>query len=465
MLEQNKTRKMKTLKINKLILLLIGLVVFNGCVEDDEFNTPSSSIIEPNIPSDALVQISALAGELAQAQGNSFLDYSDEDTTYSYTFNENDLFMEGYVVSSDEGGNFFEEIVIQDNFENPTMGIKFLIDVNPLFIRYEQGRKVYIKLNGLSIGITNGVLTLGSLNGDEVDKVPSASENDVVFRSANKADLVPLTLGFDEFSDDKTNLFVQLNDVQFNGSQATGSSPLTYASEPSDQFDGERILESCASGTSEIFSTSTFADFKGLTLPSGRGTMNAILTKNFEGNAYVVVVNTPEDINFDNALRCDPLFQDSFTAGNLDMWTTYSVTGPQEWYYNTFGNPSDSATMSGFSGGAVENEDWLISLPIDLSAVPSAFLSFQNVKRYSGNDIEVYYATDYNGGDPNTDGTWTQLFPALDSNTGSWSSWVDSGALDVSDAAGGTLFVAFKYTSTSSSAATWEIDNVKVSAE
>ena len=85
---------MKTLKINKLILLLIGLVVFNGCVEDDEFNTPSSSIIEPNIPSDALVQISALAGELAQAQGNSFLDYSDEDTTYSYTFNENDLFME-----------------------------------------------------------------------------------------------------------------------------------------------------------------------------------------------------------------------------------------------------------------------------------------------------------------------------------------------------------------------------------
>ena len=121
--------------------------------------------------------------------------------------------------------------------------------------------------------------------------------------------------------------------------------------------------------------------------------------------------------------------------------------------------------MSGFSGGAQTNEDWLISLPIDLSNTPSAFLTFQTVKRYSGNDIEVFYATDYNGGDPTTDGTWVALSPTLDTNTGSWSSWTDSGSLDLSAAAGGNVFIAFKYTSTSSAAATWEIDNVKVSAE
>ena len=121
--------------------------------------------------------------------------------------------------------------------------------------------------------------------------------------------------------------------------------------------------------------------------------------------------------------------------------------------------------MSGFSGGAQTNEDWLISLPIDLSNTPSAFLTFQTVKRYDGNDIEVFYATDYNGGDPTTDGTWVALSPTLDTNTGSWSSWTDSGSLDLSAAAGGNVFIAFKYTSTSSAAATWEIDNVKVSAE
>ncbi|WP_461598529.1 DUF5689 domain-containing protein, partial [Winogradskyella sp.] len=238
---------MKTLKINKFILLLIGLVVFNGCVEDDDFDTPNTSIVEPNIPETSKVQISALAGELSQEQGNTSLDYNDEDTTYSYTFNENDLFMEGYVVSSDEGGNFFEEIIIQDNFENPTIGIKVLIDVNPLFIRYQPGRKVYIKLNGLSVGITNGVLTLGVLNGNEVDKIPSASESDIIFRSATVETLVPMPLEFSNFANDKTNLFVQLQDVQFNRN-IVGDNAQTYASEESDEFDGERILESCTTG-------------------------------------------------------------------------------------------------------------------------------------------------------------------------------------------------------------------------
>ncbi|MGB6268916.1 MAG: choice-of-anchor J domain-containing protein, partial [Olleya sp.] len=61
--------------------------------------------------------------------------------------------------------------------------------------------------------------------------------------------------------------------------------------------------------------------------------------------------------------------------------------------------------------------------------------------------------------------TWVPLAATLDTNTGSWSSWTDSGQLDVSAAAGGNLFIAFKYTSNSSSAATWEVDNVKISAE
>ena len=261
MSEQNKLQKMKTLKINKIIVLLLGLVVFTACVQDDEFNTPNTSVVEPNIPENAKVQISALAGELAQAQDNTSLDYTDEETTYLYTFNEAPLYMEGYVVSSDEGGNFFEEIIIQDNFENPTIGIKLLIDVNPLFVRYEPGRKVYVKLNGLSVGITNGVLTLGALNGNEVDKIPSASEGDFIFRSATIQTLVPMPLDFSDFSDDKTNLFIQLPDVQFNRN-IVGDNAQTYAAEQSVEFDGERTFESCSAAAAVIFSTSSFADFK-----------------------------------------------------------------------------------------------------------------------------------------------------------------------------------------------------------
>ena len=72
--------------------------------------------------------------------------------------------------------------------------------------------------------------------------------------------------------------------------------------------------------------------------------------------------------------------------------------------------------------------------------------------------------TDYTGGDP-SDSSWVELEALLDTNTGSWSSWTDSGNLDVSAAAGGTLYIAFKYTSTSSGSATYEVDNVLVTGE
>ncbi|MDR6300063.1 DUF5689 domain-containing protein [Mesonia maritima] len=157
------------------------------------------------------------------------------------------------------------------------------------------------------------------------------------------------------------------------------------------------------------------------------------------------------------------IFQDSFDT-NFSKWSTYDVDGNQEWEISDqFGNPAPSAVMSGYDNNANNlNEDWLISEAIDLSGVSSAFFSFDNVRKFSGNPIEVYYSTDYNGGDPNSDGTWLQLSPNLDTDTSSFGNWVDSGDLDVSAAAGGNLFVAFKYTSTTSASTTIEIDNVIV---
>lgn len=478
MSEQNKTQKMKTLKINKLILLLIGLVVFNGCVEDDDFDTPNTSIVEPNIPETSKVQISSLAGELSQEQGNTSLDYTDEDTTYSYTFNENDLFMEGYVVSSDEGGNFFEEIIIQDNFENPTIGIKLLIDVNPLFIRYEPGRKVYVKLNGLSVGVTNGVLTLGALNGNEVDKIPSASESDIIFRSSTIETLVPMPLEFSNFTDDKTNLFVQLQDVQFNRN-VVGDNAQTYASEESDEFDGERILESCATGTSVIFSTSTFADFKGLTLPSGRGSMNAILTKNFFGDTYNVVVNSPEDISLDGSDRCDPDFLEctgpsgggsaiysedfeGFGGYVAEGWTNVNVSGGSTtWITGSFSG-STYAQISGFNSNEDEINVWLVSPGVDMDNTDGEEISFDIQTNFDNGEIlSVLVSTDFTG-DPLT-ATWEILDANIPSGPASgFGTFTGVGPINIS-CVDGTAYFAFLYEGSDPSATTrYHVDNIVV---
>ena len=68
--------------------------------------------------------------------------------------------------------------------------------------------------------------------------------------------------------------------MQFNSNLVVGNTT-TFASESNDSFDGERLLESCATGSSVILSTSTFSDFKSLSLPANRGSIDGILTRDF----------------------------------------------------------------------------------------------------------------------------------------------------------------------------------------
>ena len=460
---------MKTLKFNKIVFLIIGLLVFNGCVDDDDFNTPNTSITEPVLDG-PVVSISSVAGELAQAQGNSALDYTDEDTTYSYIFSENNQYMEGYVISSDEGGNFFEELLIQDKSENPTIGIKVLIDVNPLFIRYEVGRKVYIKLNGLSVGITNGVLTIGALNGDSVDKIPAPSEQDFILRSAQTANLVPLPLAFSEFTNDKTNLFVFIEDAQFNRAQATGDNPFSYASEPADQFDGERILESCETGSTTIFSTSTFADFKSLTLPSGRGSMSAILTKDFFGDVFNLSINSPEDINFDNPNRCDPDFLECTTpsgGGSIfyaedfqgfagyaaEGWTNINISGGStQWILGSFSG-DNYAQISGFNSGADEIDVWLVTPAIDMDTTTGEELSFRVQSNFdNGNILSVYVSQDFTG--DVTTATWQPIDATIPSGPSSgFGTFQSVGPVNLS-CLDGNIHIGFFYEGSDPSATT-----------
>lgn len=445
---------MKTNKILAFFTVIAMSVALVSCVQDDEFSIPNSLGDEENAGLQAIM--AGLAdGSLMEISIAELLDlYSGEVTPL-----ESDIVVKGYVSSSDQTGNFYKEFYMQDAPENPTAAVGVVLNQVDSYNQFNKGREVYIKLNGLYLGENSSdVLTIGGqLDGNNLEEMTANQIPFHVFRSATTMDIVPLVLNPSDVNDSHLGMFVTFENMQF----PSALEDETFV-DSMDDFDTRHPMVSCDDGSEFILETSSFASFKQVPLPTeGRGSISGVMTQGFGGSPRVMVLNTTDDIYF-NDNRCDPLFEDSFGAGNLNNWTTYSVTGPQEWYYNTFGNPNDSATMSGFSGGAVENEDWLISLPIDLSEVTNAYFSFQNVKRYTGNDIEVYFCTDYNGGNPTTDGTWQALSPDLDTNTGSWSSWTNSGNLDVSAAAGGNLFIAIKYTSTNSASSTWEIDNVKV---
>ncbi|MEZ5195694.1 MAG: choice-of-anchor J domain-containing protein [Bacteroidales bacterium] len=85
-------------------------------------------------------------------------------------------------------------------------------------------------------------------------------------------------------------------------------------------------------------------------------------------------------------------------------WTTISITGPQVWDRdNTYGiNNTPCAKMSGYAGGAVENEDWLISPQLNLTNFSDVVLTFFNAMSYDGDVLQLKVSTDYSGsGDPN----------------------------------------------------------------
>ena len=144
-------------------------------------------------------------------------------------------------------------------------------------------------------------------------------------------------------------------------------------------------------------------------------------------------------------------------------WTAYSVIGDQVWSrdnsYGIGGTPC--AQMSGYEGGNHANEDWLISPALNFNSFDNVKLLFETAKNYSGADLEVLISVDYDGtNDPNT-ATWTTLEAEL--SGGGWS-WTPSGSIDVSSYSGENVYIAFKYTSTDSDGATWEVDNIQILA-
>jgi hypothetical protein len=164
----------------------------------------------------------------------------------------------------------------------------------------------------------------------------------------------------------------------------------------------------------------------------------------------------------------NPLFKESFND-NFPTWVKFSEVGTQVWESAPYGNPDGfCAKMSGYSGSSNANIDWLISPAQDLSSFSKASFAFESAVNFSGPNIEIYISKNYSGaGDPNAAGVeWNKVNGSkLAVPTTPLYQYFFSGIVDVPGFAGTgceAVYFAFKYTSTTSQSATWEIDNFKV---
>ena len=152
------------------------------------------------------------------------------------------------------------------------------------------------------------------------------------------------------------------------------------------------------------------------------------------------------------------IFSETFASGQGEF-TIQDVTLPEELTY-VWNHDANYSCMkaSAYVGQAYATESWLVSPAIALTN--AATLKFDQAVNYASPDgaLAVMVSTNYNG-DVNT-ATWTELSLSQWPAGNNWT-FINSTA-DLSNYAGQSVTIAFKYTSTTSASATWEVKNFVV---
>lgn len=463
--------------------LLVLSILFCACIKDEDYGVPDVSITEPEISQSKITTFKAIKSLYEQAVngGNTTVLIRD------------DVYIQGYVVSSDKAGNFFEELIIQNKTnasnpdDNPRLGFKIDINKSNLSDTYQFGQKVYVKLQNLTIGNNNGVITIGKGDGVNVKQIQASEYKNIVLRSNTIANIEPKEVALENLTEADENTLIKLNNMQLNRFELGA----TFASESFDEFDGLRLLENCNSGIQMLMQTSTFADFKSLLVPQGSGSITGVFSRDFGDDFNVILPITSKSVSFDSTERCDPSEQtcgiaDAFGASNLffedfesqrnnrliegNGWTNFIEAGSEGWeaWSSTSTNASlgRSARFQSASSGNIKNIGWLITPAINLDVQDGETLRFKTSNsRADSSFMEVLISNNWDGTTTNiTTATWHVLTSAyVVKDTDGFVEWFPSGNVDLS-CLSGTVYIAFKYTGGGQESfdGVYELDDVSI---
>lgn len=161
-------------------------------------------------------------------------------------------------------------------------------------------------------------------------------------------------------------------------------------------------------------------------------------------------------------------FLETFESGDLGVFESYSVSGPDQYWHNDDYDDNLYAKMSNYNGTVnLENEDWLITPAINFNNYSNEVLRFRTAMQdYDDVNTFLYlkYSTNYSGsGNPNA-ATWINLSSQANWSTGNYE-WMESGDIDLSSISGSSVYLAFQYVSQNGTGKTWHVDNVSVTLE
>lgn len=263
-------------------------VLLVTCVKDRDFDAPKGACNSDLKANTTYTELKNL--------------YVDETTRI-----QDDLIIEGYVISSDEAGNFFSVVHFQDSPSNPSEGFQIEIDIRDSHLFYPVGSKILIKLKGLYLGESKKVFKIGgvftSFGNVSIGRLPTAVVDQHIYVSCDMvATVQPTRVSIHNLQENMTNTLVQFDAVEILEEELG----LSFAI---DREETERILIDCNDNEITLLN-SGFSDFKTQLLPKGNGTIMGVLKR--KNDDYQLVIRNLEDIDFSQQRCEDPV--DEFTS-------------------------------------------------------------------------------------------------------------------------------------------------------
>lgn len=461
------------------LFYITSLLINTACLEDRSFEIPFLKQQGLLIPDDQIVTIPAL--KMAWEQESNQELYPFLRLTQGYE----DKFLEGYVISDDQQGNYYKAFFIQDDPESPQAGIKVLLDQTDISQRYDVGRRVLIQLSGLTVGLSSGVFALGLEDGGALSLVPTTHNGGVVQRDTLVSPISARTLNMENLGPQHTNMWIELSHTQFHRFQSLSLPPMTFAADAMDQYDGERWLEQCASGQYLVLKTSTYADFNTAVLPSDDFTIYGILQYDYFGEYFVLVINGPDDIVMGNSGRCDPLVLDCGPAPGLHpivwgesfnqrenlsalmdsgWWAPDTNSEALLWSIGSYGGNKYLQITAEASDIAL-HESWLISPPLSKSVLGEILSIECDIQANFQRGIPLsFWITEQDPQDYSIDVQWDLLNYFIPNGpSDGFGDFKTMGPIDISCKTGETFYLGLRYKQRSVFDTTrYHIDNLRI---
>jgi hypothetical protein len=215
---------------------------------------------------------------------------NDKDTTIA-----GDVVISGVVIGDDKSGNIYKQVFIQDG----TAGINIQLDASSYNATYPVGRRVFVKVKGLTLGTYGGMMQLGlGMNGTSPGRIPQSLIQNYLIAGSSGNVVMPVELNIKDVTHAYQNMLIKLKAVEVVRADLSK----TYA-DPTQAASAVNInLEDCA-GSTIVLRSSSFANFAGVNVAKGKGDLVGIFTFYNQDNQFVI--RDTSDAAGMTGTRCD----------------------------------------------------------------------------------------------------------------------------------------------------------------